>query len=619
MCTASDRPTPLTQGLTQGLTQRLAQALALQRSGQDAEAEALYRQVLVQWPGQPEALHRLGLIWLERQDPAQAAAWIRAALSQAPQVASAHVHLGMALQAQGQLELAIDSYAQALKLNPRLALAHYNRAVARQALGQDDAARQGYQEALQHEPACVPALINLGLLHWKAGQAQAAEQSFRQALLQQPGHAESHFNLGNVLRARQRYDEALACYDAALLSEPQHGGAALNRGVALNDLRRHEEALEQFDQTLALDPPSAALRLNRSVALNALGRHEAALTDLRHALQLEPGLAEAHHNLGQSLLRLERLSEGWEHYEWRWTSPQFPSVRRDAGLPAWQPGDGSRQVLVWGEQGVGDEIMFGSLLPEFSRRQPGLEVRLDARLLPLFRRSMPGIRFEASTAAIATTGLDSQVPLASLAQHLRKEMAHFGAAPAAFLQADPSRSQAIAQALTTRPALRCGLAWKTANLLAAPERNLGVDELCALIRPHPEVQWINLQYGQVASDLEPLRSLSGISVHQHPGLDLFHDLEGLAALIANCDLVISADNLTVHLAAALGKPVWTLLPLQADWRWFLHRSDSPWYPRMRLYRQRHAGQWGSVVQAVQADLARLMEAATTAGTGPQPR
>jgi hypothetical protein len=374
--------------------------------------------------------------------------------------------------------------------------------------------------------------------------------------------------------------------------------------VARRELGQHEQAAVCFGRALEQQPGNTKIMVNYADALWKLGKLEEAITTFEQVLALDAEHAVAHMDLGQLLLLTGQFDRGWGEYEWRL---QIDGCRPKPGLaskPAWEPASPTGRLLLWGEQGVGDQVMFCSMLKAAADMADDLLVQVDRRLLPLMERSFSSIPFHDLAVDLPTQAYDTHLSLGSLGLHVSPQGADFTSKRRAFLRADPERSRLLRRKLGGTENLLCGISWgsqsRTGALKTIPLATLAN----ALFMP--EVQFVSLQYGPVSEEIDSLRRATGIAVKQVEGVDVFGDLDGLAALIDACDLVISISNTTVHLAGALGKPTWVLLHKIPDWRWGLYREDCLWYPELRLFRQRVQGEWDETLQRIRGSLADLV-------------
>ena len=577
---------------------------ALQALGRLDEAAVSFRNAMALKPDLAEAHMNLGTVLDAQGKPSEAEARFRRALALKPNLAEAHVNLGNTLLAQGKLEEAEASQKKALALRPNFPEASFNLANALQAQGKLDEAVAEYRRSLALKPDVAEVHGNLGNALLAKDDAEGAIASYEQALALKPDFADALYNLGNARQARNKLEEAVNCYQRALALKPQLPETHYNLGNTLHALDRLEEAVACFRTALALRPQYAEAHYNLGCALKDMGRLDEAQICIGKALEIKPDYPQARFAQALAQLQSADFRLGWLNYESRWESEDHRTPMRNYPQPLWT---GERldagRLLLWGEQGVGDEIQFASLIPDAIGTGNSIVLDCDPRLRTLFARSFPRIE------VISSGNPDSgQPPNSEVAAHLPT-----GSLPALF-RADESSFEFAAAYLKPDPILQCdfrdrysdgrelvGLAWHTSNPGSGRRRSIDLSLLASLFAQEG-LHWISLQYGDF-DDLDQQVELAGVALLIDRSVDQFADIDRFAAQVAAMDLVITIDNSTAHLAAALGIPVWLLLPFAADWRWMQGRTKSPWYPTMRIFRQPRAGDWQSVIDEVRLELA----------------
>ena len=512
--------------------------------------------------------------------------------------------LGKERARSGALDDALEAYRKAVNLKPDYAEAWSNLGVVLGALGDVDQEIEAYRRGVAANPALAPIWSNLGDALRKNRRYAEAETACREAIARDASSVSAHVNLGNVLREQLRHDEALAAFRTALASVPDLGEAWLGIGNVLQDRRQYIQAAEAFERACRADLPEA--HLNMGLALKRQGRLAEAEARFRHALGIDPGFADAAWALSLLLLALGRFEEGWRFYEARWARHNPPMRRYPHAGPRTRPQEG--RVLVWGEQGVGDELLYCSLTAELASESVSVTLETDPRLAALFARSLPHVKVVSRSNPVDTRDFDTVVPAADLGAWLRGSPDAFPAEPR-LLQADPDRVEGFRRTLIEAlgDSRRIGLAWRSRNSENSADKSLPLAEWRSLLSV-PGASFVDLQYGDTRAEREEL-TRSGAWLEHLPQLDLFNDLDGVAALISACDLVITTSNVTAHLAGRLGRPVWVLLPRgQARlWYWMEGRDDTPWYPSARLFSQEEEGEWqrplGRMADALRAWLA----------------
>ena len=639
------------------------------RSGRVEAAEQHCRQALLRDPKHADSLHLLGLIRASANRLSEAIDLIAEAIRVDPTVPDYFSNLGTLLQRLDRLEEALKSYDLALKLKPDLvdvwirlgdllrrqqrnyeALLTYDHVVAIDAcnteainkgglllleLEQFEKALAKFDLLLTLQPGRAEVLDHRAICFSRLGRWEEAAASYRRSLEIAPDRAETHNSLGGVLvelheydAARQhflnaiaikpdfiaalnnlgivlvdlkRFDEALSVYNQALSISAGVAEVLSNKAGALRGLGRLDEALACYDRAIALKPDYAQAHVNRGTCLDDMMRADEALLCYHRAIALHPGDAEAHWNLAINRLRAGDFRTGWLEGEWRWKCPALGLRERMFERPLWlgnDPIDG-KTLLLHSDQGLGDALQFCRYVPLAAAR--GAQVILEVQ--PALRELLSSL---AGVSRIVAAGeglpdFDLHCSLASLPLAFGTEL---DSIPSDFpyLSADDTgRRWAGRLGSTGKP--RIGLVWsgnpKHGN---DQNRSLPLETLLPLF--DLEAQFVSLQKEVRPDDQIMLRERGDI-------LNLARELESLAdtaALIAHLDLVISVDTSVAHLAGALGRPVWILLPYVPDWRWLLNRDDSPWYPTARLFRQTETREYPSVIGLLRRELEAWIDA-----------
>ena len=551
------------------LQQTFQKALALHQSGRIEAARTLYREVLAAEPRHFDSLHLLGLSTVQSGETEAGVALIRAALMVRPDVAEACYNLGNALLTLKRPAEALDSFSRALQINPSDAQCQFETGNALNDLKRSDEAILRYDEAIRLDPRYAEAHNNRGIALKDAGRFEEAVTSYDTAIALRPRYAEAHSNRGNALKELARFEEALACHDRAISLKPDYAEAHYNRGNVLGDLKRYEEALGSYDQ----------------------------------ALILRPDYAEARHNKALLLLGRGRLREGFELYPARWQTASFVGGNFRGKVPRWDGRTQQGQLLLWGEQGVGDEIFHASLLPLVPQDGIRITVAADKRLHAIFRRSFPYASvIDSSTLAMQKDAdYTAQAPVGDLGGILGLDAEMLAARQTSFLRVDEARREALRKApgFPERGPV-VGLSWKSSNKKFGAEKSLRLSDLAPILSV-PGVSFVNLQYGEVAAEIAEAREAFGISVHEVQGLDVFNDIDGLLALIDACDVVVTTSNVTAHLAGSIGKKAVVLVPAGKGCLWYWQGgSNDLWYPSLTRLAQQRVGDWGGAIAAASA-------------------
>jgi len=580
------------------IQQAFEHALQHHQSGRLAEAEALYRQILATQPDYSPALHYLGVIAFQSARHDFAVELISRALVLDPNNHAARFNLAEIYRTTGRLDEAVGAYRRAMRLKPDDPLAHFGLGNVLRKQGRLDEAVLAYRRALQLNPQHLEARLNLGNALKAQGRWDDAVEAYRSVLELKPDCAEACNNLGVARAGQGRLQDAVAAYRRALELKPDDADAHNNLGAALKEKGEFEDAIAALRRAVELKPGHVEAHSNLGAALIERGQFAEAMAACRQALELNPEHSDVKFNYSTLLLLRGDFEQGWPFHESRWNALHPP---RNFSQPRWDGGsvDGKR-VLVHAEQGLGDSIHFIRYAKLIAERGGKVVVECPRSLVDLFR-SAQGV------SEVVATGdplppFDLHVPMLSQA-FVFKTTSQTIPGEVPYLFAEPARREAWRQRLgADKSPLRVGLAWVGNPLsLALRKRHLAFEMLLPLLKLHG-VEFFSLQIGPGAEQLQRCSAAPAIVDHTAH----IHNFADTAAFMAELDLIISVDTAVAHLAGALARPVWTLLPFSPDWRWGLEREDTPWYPTMRLFRQPALGDWAAVIQRVAEELSRAV-------------
>ncbi len=465
-------------------------------------------------------------------------------------------------------------------------------------------AAQVYAAVLDLEPECVEALGQLGYLLFQCGSYAESLGYLEKAAHRAPTLPKLNLLTAAVLRKLGRLEESADCCLRETQSSPADADAHYNLGLARQSLNRPHEALAAYQQAVRLRPGYVDALMGMGMVLRQVGDDPAALGCFERVLVLAPTHAAAHWEIATILLALGRFERGWQEYEWRWRMKEHTTPPAVFEQPLWDGKDlGGRRILLHCEQGFGDVIQFSRYAALVADRHGIVILGCPEPLRPIME-TVRGVA-EVVVSRLNQPPFDVHVPLLSLP-------AIFGTTIETVPRQIPYLRVPVAKPSSSRwvndlPGLKIGLVWAAES--ASPNARIRSMSL-ACFKPLlllPGIQWYSLQVGRAAEELAAPAFAGRITDLGHR----FADFGDTARAIAELDLVISVDTCVPHLAGALGKPVWTLLPFDVDWRWMVARADSPWYPTMRLLRQAKRGDWAGVISQVETALREFANPAAT--------
>lgn len=561
---------------TLSIPQVMQKAMAHHRQHELQQALDLYAQVIEAQPGHLDALYLAGVLLVQDK----------------------HFEEGLNL---------LD---RALAIQPNHHELQYNRANALQGLHRYKEALQGYSRAIELKPDFALAFLGQSNALYALKAHEQAAASIDSAIKLMPSYAMLFFNRGNIMESLGKEEEAIRSFERATQLDSGYTQAWYNRGNLLALSNRFEDAQKSYKEALRLNPAQPDAYVSLAAALLALDRTDEASANFEQAIGMIPDHADAHYLFSHCLLQAGRFDQAWNEYAWRWKARTFEHKPPLAtSKPRWNPGDHPARLLVWAEQGVGDEIFWVSQLRAGQTLADQLTVQTDPRLLSLFRRALPDIRFVSSKEVLADTEFDAHLPMGDLGQALQLTAEKVMQNPARFLKANSERAKEIKSQLCPPGHKLCGLSWRSKNRHIGGKKSLSLSELLPALK-QPGLVFVNLQYGDVAQEIADLKAQHGIEVIEYADVDNKNDLEGLADLIEACDLVLTTSSTTAHLAGAVNKTTLNLVSRGSARIWYWRNEaagNSLWYPSVKLFAQEpNEPGWQGAIERATAHMKGLL-------------
>ena len=480
--------------------------------------------------------------------------------------------LGIVLQKKGFFEDALDNFKRATDIQPNFDHAHNNMG-----------------NVLKHISKFKEAVI-----------------SYKKAIEINPRYAEAYSNLGNALKELGQLSDSIDSHQQAIKLNPNYAEGYSNLGNALFELASFQEAADNHRLAIKLNPNYAEAYSNLGNALGEMGQFEEAITNYRHSLKLNPEYKES--ILNESLIGLAqgKFETSWKGYESRFYKKELNLMRYEIEK-IWDGNYLDGTLLVWGEQGIGDHILFGSMLNDLKKYAKNIVLEIDKRLVNLFKNYFKKINFSNIKVIClekkSTENFDKHIAIGSLGQYLRKNKEAFKTTPINYLVVSTQKIKELKRKFFLDKKIKIGISWKTLNK-KQQFRNIDIEQMLPILNK-PDCDFINLQFGETKDDLKRLKSKHGINIRNISEIDNFKDIENLAALINCLDLVITIQNSTAHLSAALGKETWIMLTKNSRWHWTMNEEKSLWYPKAKLFQQDQLGNWNKVINDVSMNLKKI--------------
>jgi tetratricopeptide (TPR) repeat protein len=570
----------------------------------------------------PYAFFNLGNILREKGAIDDAVECFKKAIELDPGLPDAYFNLGQISKIKGNTDEAILLYKETIKLNPHYADVHNNLGELYRQKGMLDEAMEFLQNALLIDPDYVPALNNLGMVFFEKGRLEEAVEYLQKALNILPSFSDLYCNMGVILEKMERLEEAVEYLQKAVALNPDYIDAYCHLGIVYKNKGQTEKAIECLETALSKDPQNANVCNNLGMVFEEKRDIDNALYYYQKAIALNPMDPEIHWNLALLMLLSGDFVNGWKKYEWRLVVNDF--LNRNFPQPQW---DGrlslkDKRLFIQAEQGIGDEIMFASCLPDIIEKASACVIECDRRLIPLYERSFPSARItekieDMSMLTDDIVRADLRIAIGSLPMYFRPDLDGFPER-GPYLVPDTQKVRIWQDRLKSLgEGLKVGISWRGGGKSSVRSARSTIPDQWSGIFSLPGIHFINLQYGDCIEELALLKKDTGVTIHNWPDADPLKDLDNFAAQIKALDLVISVDNATVHMAGALGVRAWVLLPFVCDWRWMLDFEDTPWYRTVKLFRQKNSGDWNVVFENVASNLKEYMKTGFMTGMVPQ--
>lgn len=569
-----------------------AKGNALSQTGKTDEALACFDQVITLRPDHAHAVHQRGALQLTRGLLQEALTSFDTALSLMPTMSEAWQNRGNALARLRRLQEAMDSFTEVLRLKPDMHDALRNRGSVRAMIGDNDGALKDFDDALSFMATDVQTHVERAALLVTLKRHDEALDEFEDLLNDNPENADALLGKGKVFRALRRFDEALLVTNNVLTREPLHEEGMYEKAAILHDAHRFDEALKCAVEATHHHPDNSAVLNMHSLVLQALGRAKEAAEMVERAITIDPEYVDARFNAGLLYLRLGDYAKGWANFEFRWRLEKA-NGRRHNEVPEWSGSQdiAQKRLLVWADEGLGDTLQFSRYTRMLTTQGAKVVLEVQPPLKTLLTASLGDVTVVSRSEPVPVC--DLAIPLLSLPFALRLDRTSIPYATD-YIHANPE--------LTER--------WRARF---RPD-NAGKPRIGIAVSGNPS-HGNDRHRSASLRDFEPLLAIGDLYIVQrglkpsdeeylanHPAFEnigaTFNDFDDAAAFVQNLDLVISVDTATVHLAAALGKPTWLLLPVNGDWRWGEQSESTDWYPTMRVFRQMRAGDWSVPIDSM---------------------
>jgi tetratricopeptide (TPR) repeat protein len=501
----------------------------------------------------------------------------------------------------GELKMARLSYEKIIEIDKNnFDAIQLNAAIYLQELDYKNAIAL-FETALKIDATSADVWNNYGIVLQKLKRFDDALFSFNRALTIDPAYVNAFYNKGDTLQELKQYEESIICYDAVIRLSSGHVSAYNNKGVSLHELERFHEAKESYEKAIAICNTHVDAHLNLGITFERLGRNEDAEISYLEALDISPDSSNIRWNLALIRLRLKKFKSGFDLYRARWGCESFTGKVLKTTIPPWVGTASGESLLLWSEQGIGDEVFFARMLLNEKLKNHKVTLLADKRLRKIFERSFPKINILENPnreKAYESDVFTAQAPIGDLGFFLKISEADIQATAHPYLVPDHNRVEAIRQAHPFfKDSFICGISWRSSNREHGGEKSISLEELLPLINLR-NITFLSLQYGDVAKEISDLNKKFGVNILSLDDIDFFDDIEGLLATITLCDVVITTSNVTAHLTGAVGKKGAVFVPHSKGKIWYWHDTEPReiWYPSLRLIHKNSSSNWSDSIQ-----------------------
>lgn len=584
--------------MTNLIQQLIAQSIHHLENNSQAQAENLLLRVLQIEPKNLPALEILGLSKAKSGNYPDAIGHLKKAVKINSKNPSTLFNLARALSDNGNYLESMAFFEKSLQLNRKDLPCLISYAMTLEHLKKFDKALAIYEEILSGNINLADIWLQKALCLKLLQEYDLSLEAYTKAIELKGDYPEAHIGKGNIFMELEEYEKAAFEYERAISIRPNYAEGYSNLGVALEKLARFDDAIKCFEEAAKLNPGYVGAYLNKSRVVKALGDMDAAFALLEKAIAIDPLCAEAHYEMGSIALKKMSFDLGWEKYEWRWILPNLPKQEMP-NKPLWTGGEPKNRLLIWGEQGIGDQTLFSSVFKELEGFDKKIIISLNKKLIPIYKRTFPKFEFRDLADPVSINEFDEHIPIGSLAKYFRKNVQDFEKTNFPYLADDPSRTTKLRDQLHEPKKMICGLACNSTNKMLASDKNFPISMLSPLLQLE-QFKFLNLQYGEAGEKLLELGQANNTQVHHFPDIDLFDDLDSVLSLVNACDVVLSSSNTIAHLAGALGKRTILIVPYETGKFWYWHEINhhSLWYPSIRVFTQNKQGDWSDVMSEV---------------------
>jgi tetratricopeptide (TPR) repeat protein len=585
---------------TSNIEIKLKDALDLCLKGRIDEAREIYMTLMHSFPKHPDILSNLGVIELQLGNIQLGIEFLEKSLLVNSFNFQTILNLANAYLELSNYQKSIHFALLAIQINKKSVEGYFILARALYGIENYDEAIKNYDQVIKLDKHYVNAYINRGLCLYKLFRYQDAITTYREAIRLNPNYAEAYYNEAISFHALKSYQEAIASYNEAIRLNPNYAEAYNNLGITLNEMYCYDEAILNHEKAIALKPNYANAFYNLAINLAAKKDYDLAILNYKKTLELEPSFHDAKNNLGLIYLTRKQFLEGWPLYEERFKlerNKHITNLFQKTYLNNIKIK--GKKIIIYGDQGLGDQIFYSRFLDELVEHN-FIILLVDERLIPLFKRTYKKIdRLLPLNYPIDELDYDEWLPLSVIPKFYIREINDFNLNLIEPLLTDIGLTSKYKADLKNNNQLICGLSWKSKNETVGAIKSIVLEELLPILSI-PNIVFVNLQYGNIDDELKIIKEKYNIDIKIINEIDNYTNIDGLASIINSCDFVVTSSNVTAHIAGALEKETYVLLPYSDGKIYYWHEGygQSFWYPSLQLFSQGKLNNWSEPMENI---------------------
>ena len=590
--------------LSKKIVKMFNEAVRLSQANNFTAAKAIYEKLSKQLPANLDVINNLALINANTQDFTTAKKLLEKSLlinKEQPQVIENLINILLDLK---DYPYAINLCDESIKLAPNHSITLFNKARALSGLERNIEALDTYKLVLKNDPTYYLAHQNLGYILNKLNKYEEAITHYNQAIELNPKNAIVFYNKGIAQGNILLFEEAIESYKIALEIDISFLPASLNMGKVLEKIGKYKHALNIYDEAQSIHPNNTEIYLNRGELHTNLNQYDEAIFNFKKIKEINSNKNSGIYNIALLNLKFRKFENAWDMYDLRWQIKQRHIITNKPALKDLK--SGYRRLLIWAEQGIGDQIYPLTILHNVIPFFEAITISVDPRMVLIFKRSFKqykNITIISSNDNLEKDHYDAQIPICSLGRLFIKNQMDIDTYAKPFLKSDAKKTALLKKNLEVKDKILCGLSWKSSNSETGFNKSIQLEQLISIFKLNKFV-FINLQYGDCDKEIKSLAKKYKVDIRSVSSIDNFNNLNEYTSLIDACDLVISISNSCIHFAGALNKKSYLLLPyaIGTHWYWGTNQIKSEWYPSVTIIRQENPNDWNTVISSLQKEI-----------------